>query len=114
MKKFRYYASNEEYTAYNNSDIAKFSDVIKCASEMWKEKAQEFHNKNGDVGTCVLGAGIEVHYLGKRCRKPRMLRIIDVPSVAQGSITWEHSVDEIIKYLKDSGIEAIYNYGFMD
>jgi hypothetical protein len=114
MKKFKYAEISDEYTAYNDVDIATFGDIIKQASEMWKEKTLEYYHKNGDVGTCVLGACIEVYYLGKRCRIPTTRCIIGTPDVAQGSITWEHSVDEVIKYLKENGVEARYNCGFMD
>lgn len=37
MKKFKYSEISDEYTAYNDVDIATFGDIIKQASEMWKE-----------------------------------------------------------------------------
>jgi hypothetical protein len=103
------YAAEDLY--YTNNTPA---DAITKAKELWNSKTQEYVKNNGDIGTCVLGAGIEVWFLPTKCKKPRKLMIIGQPCCAQGSICWEHSVDEIIAYLKEYGIEANYNCGFMD
>jgi hypothetical protein len=89
---------------------------IDCAKDLWRVQCQEYLDKNGDQGTCVLGAGIYVYHLAPNCRTPRPKTIIEVYEVcrAQGSLVWEDSVKEILEYLRQSGIDARYAAGNMD
>lgn len=112
MKKVKVF--DTEVTVYNDKDLEISAATIHNANLLWKCKTREYIEKNGDMGSCVLGAGIDVYHLPKRARKPKTITIINAPSMAQGSICWEHSVKDIIQYLKDNGIEAHYNCGWMD
>ena len=116
MKVMKLYSSaTEEVKVYQDCDL-KDNPAIDCAKTLWRDRCQEYLDKNGDQGTCVLGAGISVHYLGPRCRRPSSKMIIEACEVcrAQGSLVWEKSVDEVLAYLKSKGIEAWYSPGFMD
>jgi hypothetical protein len=106
----------EEYTAYNDKDLASFTDVINKATAMWRERCKNHFVKHGDTGTCVMGAGIVVEYIAPRCRKSKRLTIISANSVAsaQGSTNWEESEDDIVAYLKENGVECSYYCGWMD
>jgi hypothetical protein len=115
MKKVKLY-ENREVTAYNAEDLNTKNEIINRAISIWHDKCKEFEIVNGDMGTCVLGAGIEVYFLYPRCRKPKQFMIISASQVTgcQGSIVWEKSVEEVVKFLKENGIEAQYNCGYMD
>ena len=102
---------------YTDKDLADFNfKILKDqAAELWDQRCAEYVAKNGDVGSCVLGAEIQVLYKAPRSRKARWIKFLDVPpSAAQGSCTWEASVKEVCAWLKAHGIEAQYHYGHMD
>lgn len=99
------------------SELAKFEDVINKAREMWKERANEYFEKHGDVGSCVLGAGICIYAVPPRCRNEKKISLIPSHEVArcQGSLHWEHRVNEVVDFLKANGLErAYFDYGMMD
>jgi hypothetical protein len=101
---------------YTIKELDTMRGVIDQAKEMWQKRCDEYIRRYGDNGTCVLGAGISVYYIPKRCRKAISGRIITQNDVtnAQGSLVWEKSVDEVIGFLKTNGIECFYNPGNMD
>ena len=103
-------------TVYQDSDLPKLQNAIDCAKTLWRDRCQTYMNKNGDTGSCVMGAGIKIDYLAPRCRNRRNLMIISASEVcnAQGSLVWEDSVKEVVEYLKSKGIEAYYASGIMD
>lgn len=115
MKTAKLY-SGKTVNAYQKQDLMKgaIQSVIKMARNLWNTRTQEYVKENGDIGTCVLGAGITVWYIPPRCRRPRELMIIPSPACAQGSVCWEHSKDEVMEYLKKYGIETNYEWGRMD
>lgn len=93
-----------------------FNNTIIAATNLWKNICKENYKMFGDEGNCVVGAGIEIMYIPPRCRKPRREMIISSRDVAcaQGSLNWERGKDHVISYLRDNGIDAIYNWGMMD
>jgi hypothetical protein len=111
-----YPGAGYQINAYQATDLPKLQDPIDCAKTLWRDRCQTYLDKNGDMGTCVLGAGIVIDYLGPRCRTPRRKTIIAVSQVcnAQGSLVWEDSVKEVVEYLKSRGVEAHYAPGNMD
>jgi hypothetical protein len=116
MKRMRLYrGATEEVSVYQDSDLLG-NPFIECAKTMWRDRCQAYLDKNGDQGSCVLGAGITVEYLGPHCRTPKRRMIIPVWEVcrAQGSLVWEDSEKEILEYLRDHGIDAHYAAGNMD
>ena len=70
----------------------------------WAEWAREY----GDAGSCVLGAGFEFDYEGKRYKMPPT-------GPWQGSCSWEAGKDQIEERLKAAGATNIqYHWGVMD
>lgn len=112
MKRIRIY-KDEEITAYNDKDLESFEKIILQAAELWRNRCNEYLEKNGDLGTCVLGAGFEVHYLAPRCRKPQYKSILSASTASncQGASVWESSKDEIMAFFKANGIEVHYDCG---
>ena len=104
--KFDYeaYTKTEAYRSYCD-ERSKKQSVIDAAQRMWSDKVEQYAATHTDreYGSCVLGAGIDVE--GFR---------IDAPSRFQGSLTWEHSVDDIIAFLAKNGMRGRYDPGRMD
>lgn len=100
----------------NQVELAKYRKVIDEAREMWEKSAREYYDKNGDTGSCVIGAGIKIEVIPPRCRKPRAMMLISANEVArcQGSLHWEHNVQTVVNYLRDNGLNAFFDYGRMD
>jgi hypothetical protein len=105
-------------TIYRDEDLAKqdFKIIIADALILWQNKCAEYYKINGDVGSCVLGAGFAVLYLGPRKKKPVKRIIIDAfdATRAQGSCTWESSKPTVEAFLKDRGIDCTYEWGNLD
>ena len=101
---------------YTDKDFNKdFALTVADAMNLWAHQCAQEVARNGDHGTCVIGAGIGVWYKPARCRNERELRILDVPYTAgQGASTWESSVQQVINHLADKGIVAHYMTGRMD
>lgn len=104
--------------AYKSTDLNRpeFRQALNEATKLWAEKCEAYVKENGDVGSCVIGAGIEIEVIPKGCRKPRRQIVIsnhDVTRV-QGSCVWEASQREVVQFLKDKGIECRFNYGILD
>jgi len=71
---------------------------------IWKEKADAY----GDIGSCVLGAGFHFTYEDREYIMPPNSRW-------QGSVSWEHCVEEIQSLLTDAGATSIrFEWGNMD
>ncbi len=103
-----------EKKIYKEKELAAFAGVFAEAEALWAGKITEYVKANGDRGSCVLGAGFEVAYLPKGCRKPQYKRVVRPFGPAQGSICWEDSKDEIAAFLAAKGVEAHYAWGNMD
>lgn len=86
---------------------AQRAPVIEQARAMWRARCDAYQARHGDVGTCVLGAGI-ADDTGRT-----LVRAIDVCQ-AQGASVWEDSVEEVVAFLGSNGIPCHYNPGFMD
>jgi len=86
------------------------------AQKMWIHICKENIEKYGNIGTCVLGAGIYINLIPKGKRKPRKYLIIESSEATnyQGSIIWEDGVEDVLKFLKKYDIEADYHPGRMD
>jgi len=70
----------------------------------WKEDIL----KTGDIGSCVVGAYVEFENEGKKYK-------LYPPSPYQGSMSWEHGVEEVMKMLRENGCTNVrYNCGIMD
>lgn len=116
MAKVKVHWQPEKITAYTQDDLSRFQPIIEKAKALWRAKTREYVSKNGDVGSCVLGAGIYAYVLSPQSTEPKDIMIIRANEIAcaQGSITWEHSKDEVMEFLKQNGIETGYEWGFMD
>ena len=103
-----------EYTT--QAQLLAARSVINRARALWHYRCDQDYHKNGDSGTCVLGAGIAVPLLPKGCRNPRKHMVIsaDEVSCCQGSLNWERSVEEIIAILKPHLPGVHYASGRMD
>lgn len=100
---------------YCDRDLEAAKQTILSALKLWTQRCAVYMEMNGDRGSCVLGAGIAVNYIPRRCRTPRNHIIIPVPHTAgQGSLTWECAVEEVLRFLDERGIEAFYEPGHMD
>lgn len=114
------------YNPYLKKDVPVYTDetlasedfkrVTAAARELWSKRCKEHYEKNGDVGSCVLGAGITVDYMPPRHRTPVRKMIISQHDVAraQGSINWESSQKEIVKYFEDRGFPVHFAWGNLD
>jgi hypothetical protein len=85
------------HTALPSADIQRISDE-------WTKLANDY----GDSGSCVMGAGIEFTYNG--------IRYLLMPrSRWQGSCSWEHDREKIMKELEQVGCsEVCFKWGYMD
>ena len=93
-----------------------FVAIVETAKALWSEACAAYVAKNGDTGTCVLGAGIYCMVVPKGKRKPREHKIISALSVtrAQGADVWESCRKPVLAFLRANGISCAYEYGFMD
>ena len=79
-------------------------DEIRKVMDFWDEQTL----RNGDKGTCVMGAGIYFYVNGQDYFMP------SCPGV-QGSVSWEIGLERVIDQLRDIGAEKIwYDPGQMD
>jgi hypothetical protein len=102
---------------YKQQDMTdQFKETIFRAKKMWMAICKENFEKDGDKGSCVLGAGITIMLLLPKCRKPRRTMIIASNEVAQcqGSANWEKGNQQVLSFLSKNGIEAAYECGNMD
>lgn len=107
------------HKVYREADLQKpeFIAAVAEASALWKKECEEFLAKNGDIGSCVRGEGINVRYLPPRKRKWIEETIIS-PTVVMGRVTgsvvWEHSAPKIVAFLQEKGVDAFFNAGVID
>lgn len=104
---------------FEDKDMGKIREISKEIEKFWNKITSEYVIKNGDGGTCVLGAGIEILHIPKKTKKLRKLKrklIINQPTCCQGSLNWEgERLARVIALLKEQGIlNPRYNQGFMD
>jgi predicted transcriptional regulator len=99
---------------YNDSEIENMKEILLEAESLWYERVMEFKSSGKNPGTCVCCAGIQVYHLSKGSRRPYQKDIIEAPDFLQGSLSWEASKDEILRFLCDRGVDCSYNRGHMD
>ncbi len=104
----RWTGDKEPVLAYRDKDLAAFRKTILEASKMWSEDM--LAAEGGDLGTCVVGAGLGVYYTPPRCRTARRSRIIASP----GQSDCKGSVARAQKHLEEAGLEIHFEYGNMD
>lgn len=95
-----------------------FLTAVADATALWRLRCREYLAEHGDVGSCVVGAGIMASESAPRAGRKRPRRqLIDAWAVscgAQGSLVWEESQQEMVDYLRSRGIEAHYVIGSLD
>ena len=83
----------------------------------WQKRIEKYLTDNNcirdgvdySMGSCVVGAGISIAILRSlRHNYHEYIVIIRPPSRSQSSLTWEDSVDDIIKMLKTDGLDCCY------
>lgn len=108
----------DDVNCYQESDLDGhgFRQAVTQATEMWRDKMEEYFKANGDRGCAVLGAGIYIHFLPKGKRKPDKLCIINPQPIspAQGECTWSGSAKDVVAFLKTKGIHSWFECGRMD
>ena len=114
MKTITYASENIE--CYEDTDLKDpgFLDICKRAKALWVSRCNEYIERHGEAGTCVVGAGFAVWYLPPRGRKPQEKMVVIPPVNLQRSITWESSKDEIQRFFENNGIKTHYKMGSMD
>lgn len=108
-----------QHTIYRDIDLenSEFREVVENAKLLWKQRCTEYLDKHGDRGSCVIGAGICVRYLGPRKRKWVSKTLISPTSVLSrvvGNLVWETSAEEIVTFLRSKGIDAFFELGRLD
>jgi hypothetical protein len=75
----------------------------------WSELCKQNFEKSGDIGSCVLGAQVELGYTGV-C----LVSSNDV-AMCQGSLNWEVGLSALLKELETKySVKLYYNAGRMD
>ena len=77
---------------------------IQRISDKWSKLSESY----GDSGSCVMGAGFTFSYEGTMYFLPPL-------SCWQGSLSWEHYIDEVRSELEAIGAKNInYDWGVLD
>jgi len=114
MKAFTLFAGQDDekvVTAYELKELQRKLPIFREAERIWYETwvAQG----SIDEGTCCGGKGLEVDFVRPRQRYPRTINVASCNFV-QGNIAAQKSYEPALKYLKENGIDARYNDGWMD
>ena len=100
---------------YQEKDLVGMLPHLVEAALLWSKLCADEVAKNGDRGSCVIGAGIAIWFKGPRKRNEEERIVIPTPYTSlQGSFTWETSVDQVVKFLAQKGITAHYAPGRLD
>ena len=97
--------------AYEVKDLEPKVFVLRNAEWIWFETwvAQG----SIDQGSCCGGKGLEVDFVRPRERYPRTTNVVSCNFV-QGNVAAQLSCEPALQYLKEHGINARYNDGWMD
>lgn len=96
-----YYKEPKPIYLYNGSEN---NGVFQPIMNEWRERSK----KTGDIGSCVLGAGMEFKYNGNKY-------FMSAQSPWQGSCSWEAHTDWVKQELEKLGCtEVYYNCGHLD
>lgn len=101
-----------EYTSYKRKQEPKHiymgSKNIPVELQNIMVAWYELSKKEGDIGSCVIGAGYNFEYDG-------IPYFMSACSPYQGSMSWESGLDTVRAMLKNIGATDIrYNYGVLD
>lgn len=100
-----------EYTNYDVQEVIFLNINNKNVDPVFALIMKEWYNashKIGDLGSCVIGAGIEFNYSGNKY-------FMSNCSPYQGSLSWEKTIDIPKRMLNEIGATDIrYNPGHMD
>lgn len=94
----------------------KYGEIVNEAKKIWIDKSKKSYKKIGDVGPIIMGDGINVLLIPKRCRNPKPVEILPSADVAQcqGNAHYEQHASSIVDWLKGKGIDCWYSYGIRD
>jgi hypothetical protein len=96
------------YVNRHSTQEGRIPEEVMEISQEWTRLANEYGDNEGDIGSCVIGAGFNFTY------KNLSYRMIPM-SKWQGSLTWEKFVKEIREKLEKIGAENImYDWGMLD
>ena len=96
-----YYKEPKPIYLYNGSEN---NGIFQPIMNEWRERSRA----TGDIGSCVIGAGMEFKYNGNKY-------FMSAQSPWQGSCSWEAHTDWVKQELKKLGCtEVYYNCGRMD
>ena len=114
MKQFTVFAGQDNervINAYEVKDLEPQLPILRMAAQIWFETwvAQG----SIDEGSCCGGKGLEVDFVRPRQRYPRTRNVVSC-DFAQGNIAAYKSHGPALKYLKENGIDARYNDGWMN
>lgn len=101
---YTYYESEPEPIRIWNNEDETIPKCLRQIRKIW----EVLQKRIGDVGSCVVCAGFEFTYEGKRY-------FMTPPGFFQGSISWETDKDAIHEMLEIFGATEIrYDWGVMD
>ena len=114
MKKFTLFAGThweQVVDAYQVKDLQPKLEILRMAEWIWYDTwvAQG----SIDEGSVCGGKGLEVVCVRPRERYPRSRNIVSCNFV-QGNVAAAKSHGPALEYLKENGINATYNDGWMD
>lgn len=100
---YTYYERPKEMIRLYRGDFSTSSE-LQNIMDIWYDLSK----KEGDNGSCVLGAGFGFEWKGEKYFMPAQ-------SPWQGSLSWEAHKDVVHKMLEDIGAtEIYYKWGIMD
>ena len=103
--------SKRTVNAYQRQDLLKLNWIIDLAKYRWHE--DWLIQGKPDDGSCCVGKGINVWYLGPRKRFAVPAKIIRCDWV-QGNMAAQKTVKGALAFLKKHGVECSYDDGAMD
>jgi hypothetical protein len=92
-------------------DLQQKAHILRKAEQIWFETwvAQG----SVDQGSCCGGKGLEASVIKPRQRYPRTRNVVSCNFV-QGNISAQNSHGPALEFLRENGIDATYNDGWMD
>jgi len=100
-----------DINAYQQADLDKVKPIIDKAQKLWLETWKS--QGELDEGSCCGGKCIQVPFLRKRARTIEYLPIVHCNFV-QGNVSAQRAVKPVLEYLKNEGLEAVYDDGWMN
>lgn len=97
---------------------ANINELVSNARDLWLKASKEAFADDGeqDLGSCIMGDGISMRVILPRCRIPTSKMLISAREVqqCQGSLHYERCKSVAVEYLRENGIDAYYDSGWMD